>query len=464
MSKQDEKDIERIGNHLFLESTKYKMLLEKILTDVNERETRVSNCIELEKQKIKKRHPEWTSEMIHKKAQNACGQKPSVQIEEKEKKYDETDPCVSRKISIFAKEHPKWEQKQVVAAAINYCGQSKKDSDNMECISSNMKRLDKNHPDWSPEKIIETAEEQCYKNKMDSGAILDTFKFIKDNLSSTLKFEDYISMMGYNAALEDKAICYKMDNVQETDTEYIVSVVLAAAMTQPYPSKGLIMAKRPESLAKIRSVDYITGNLITKLPTFEFHPEKEKRENENGYVTDIRYQPNKERVVGLLHVIKKKLSDNLRGYFERRERIHVSIGFMYTEGPGGVFKASKDNKWNGKSYDASQENILLTHLALLPPNLSRGRCPLPYCGVGLKINDSISLDIDTIKISIDSLTEENPITDADGVIEVVGDLYIKNKDGIFGIVDALRTQDTEIKNLKKTLKKYFIQLAQALNR
>jgi hypothetical protein len=193
-------------------------------------------------------------------------------------------------------------------------------------------------------------------------------------------FVGFLQEQGYQLGHTDlHEFCYKMNNIQESDTEYIVPVVLAKALVQPYPSQHMIMAKLPEDLADAVCIDYETGDLIEKLPTFEFHPSKELRKLENGYVTNIRYDSNKQRVVGVLHVFKDKLSHNLKGYFQRKEPIGVSIGFAYTSGEPGEF--------NGNKYDAAQKDILMTHLALLPPNQAIGRCPLPLCGVGIDHND-----------------------------------------------------------------------------
>ena len=51
---------------------------------------------------------------------------------------------------------------------------------------------------------------------MDTDSIIQTFKFVKDNLTSSLNFSDYVGMMGFSVALEDEAICYKMENCVRT--------------------------------------------------------------------------------------------------------------------------------------------------------------------------------------------------------------------------------------------------------
>lgn len=414
-------------NRFFKKKSKFREQIDTVLKAIDVENTRVAECMKRQQEQIRKRHPEWKDDMVIKKAQTSCGQKPSVPTKNAylEKYDEELEECISRKISIIKKEHPEWEQKQLVEAAHSYCMEGQKDS-----------------------------------QELDAENIIQSFNFIKKNITNEIDFMEYAAIMGYNVIIEDKSICYKMENLRETADEYIVPVILATAMVQDYPAKGIVMAKRPEDLAKTLIVDYITGEFINKAPTFEFHPEKEKREDENGFTLDVKYQDERERLVGELRVQKKKLSDNLRGYFERGEMIHVSIGFMYTEGPGGVFKGSDDNRWNGHTYDVAQRNILITHLALLPPNVSRGRCPLPYCGVGININDSVPLEnLLDIKIETDHI-----ITDADGIIDVGRDLFVRSKTETINITDTLRSQNSEIKELKKTLRKYFIQIAQALNR
>lgn len=210
--------------------------------------------------------------------------------------------------------------------------------------------------------------------------IFQTIRVAKDSVVSEGAFMQFLEQHGYSFGHADiHEFCYKMKNLQETDKEFIVPVVLAKALVQPYPSKHMIMAKLPEDLAEAVSVDYESGDLIERLPTFEFHPSKEKRDLENGYVINIKYDSAKQRLTGELHVYKDKLSKNLRGYFDRRDPIGVSIGFAYTEGPAGEF--------NGSKYEAAQKDLLLTHLALLPPNQAIGRCPLPLCGVGIDVID-----------------------------------------------------------------------------
>ena len=404
----------------------------KILSTFDQK-ARVEECITKQKAALKKQHPDWSERVITKKAQVACGQKATVPADEKKKNtMDESmDECVSRKISIFSDEHPDWKHDRVVAAAHGWCRENRKKK----------------------------------KDHFSTDSYLQGYSFLQKNVDKSLKFYEYTSLLGFNAAVEDKATCYKMKNLKETDTEYIVPVVIAKAMVQPYPSKKMVMAKLPSELEKARTVDYETGVLTNKLPTFELHPEEETRKNENGYVTDIRYQSDKERIVGLLHVIKDKLSDNLRGYFDRGEQIHVSIGFMYIEGPGGTFKGGEDNQWNGQKYDAAQLNLLLTHLALLPPNKSRGRCPLPYCGVGININDSIKIS-DTY-LNVDLLRSNyDEIRDIDGVIDLDtdGDIYIRTSSDVINLTRTIREQSREIQDLKRMLRKYFVLMAQALNR
>jgi hypothetical protein len=176
-------------------------------------------------------------------------------------------------------------------------------------------------------------------------------------------------------AVDDKSSCFKMDNVTETETEYIVPIILTKAMVQPYPEKKMKMAKLPDNLKNARFVDYKTGKPTERIPLFEHHPRHEVPSLEVGYIEQLKYDEKNTRIVGKGHIYKKRISENLDGYFKKREAIGTSIGFMYTDGPGGEF--------NGEKYDAAQENIAITHTALLAPNEAEGRCPLGYCGVGI---------------------------------------------------------------------------------
>jgi len=325
-------------NYLFIKNNRKKLSndVQKILKDSEP--NKIKECIDKTKIILKKEHSDWSEIMIEEVAKKKCGRKTSVQI-----KNDSKDDCISKKISIVAKEHPEWKHNQVIAVAHSYCKKTK------------------------------------------------TKDILKQFDSTKSSFDKYLFDRGFKQIYDRSTTCYKMENLEETDTEYIVDVVLAKAMVQNYPQKGLVMAKLPSELERAICVDYESGDEIERLPTFEYHPDKEERDLENGYIENIRYQKDKMRIVGRLHVIKDKLSKNLDGYFKRREMIGVSIGFLYSEGDGGTFQL-EDDESNGKSYDVSQENLMLTHLALLPPNDSTGRCPMPYCGTGITLDVDKRLD------------------------------------------------------------------------
>lgn len=244
-------------------------------------------------------------------------------------------------------------------------------------------------------------------------------------------FLKFLQTEGFSFGHTDlREFCYKMQNIKETDKEYIVPVVLAKALVQPYPSKHMIMAKLPEDLENAVCVDYESGDLIEKLPTFEFHPAKEKRDLENGYVELVQYDSKKQRLIGVVHVFKDKLSNNLRGYFERGEPIGVSIGFAYTEGDPGEF--------NGTKYDAAQKDLLLTHLALLPPNEAIGRCPLPLCGVGIDHMDHIHDSSELNKVSLSELHHDEEKSNEKELQRIKQDLLVAK---------------TQLQNLKNSLVK-----------
>ena len=54
--------------------------------------------------------------------------KNAIKYQYFEKFSEESDSCVSRKISILKDEHPDWSHEQIVAVALSMCGKSKNES------------------------------------------------------------------------------------------------------------------------------------------------------------------------------------------------------------------------------------------------------------------------------------------------------------------------------------------------
>ncbi len=313
---------------------------------------------------------------------------------------DETatsNECVQYKIPIIKKEHPDWDDKQVIAVAYAYCqehGTRYKDEskapDLDTCVEEEIRILNKEHPQWAEEWIRSVAYARCgkkpflhltEKKKISPAVQGDSYlRILRDLYQKTnVKQDSFLSFVRKYTTLETAQSqsqdegCYRDSNITETETEYIIPTVLAKAMVQPYGDSW--MAKLPEDLERVLLMDYKTGHIVNRIPLFEMHPLIEIPELEVGFIDDIKYQPDKERIIGRSHVFKDKITQNLDGFFKRGEHVGVSVGFAYERGPGGVFR--------GMKYDNAQRRIMLTHLALLPPNEALGRCPLPFCGTGV---------------------------------------------------------------------------------
>ena len=97
-----------------------------------------------------------------------------------------------------------------------------------------------------------------------------------------------------------------------------------------------------------------------------------------GYVKDLVADDNLRAIRGMGYFIRARCPEELQAILDKAEKIGVSIGFRAELGEGGV--------WNGKSYDYTQKNIILDHLAVTLKSIPR--CPLPACGVNVEEFDS----------------------------------------------------------------------------
>ena len=96
------RDHNSLGPSRFLKQSKTRQIITEAqrILDQLPISARVNECIQKETTEIQKRHPEWTKEMVYKKAQSACGQSPNVP-KEKDNPVEKTNtregPTIARR-------------------------------------------------------------------------------------------------------------------------------------------------------------------------------------------------------------------------------------------------------------------------------------------------------------------------------------------------------------------------------
>jgi hypothetical protein len=179
-------------------------------------------------------------------------------------------------------------------------------------------------------------------------------------------------LIGYdNAELEPGII-------EETDTEIVVSAIIAREIVQKYPDG--IFYKSADELEKaawtaegrwVTTDAHPPSKLILRpseikgrIENYQFVRNlidpKTKRPMDRGIKADLRFY-------------KPKLKPEFLADLKAGKKQEVSIGFTYDEDrvPG---------EWRGEKYDGQQKNLFIDHVAA---GVLKGRCPAPYCGIGV---------------------------------------------------------------------------------
>jgi hypothetical protein len=167
--------------------------------------------------------------------------------------------------------------------------------------------------------------------------------------------------------------------VSEDEKSVTFSAIIAREMVQDYPrgkalkdgdellnaawtgeGRWVTLDKHPDTVL-LESRKDIHGRLEQVRGVKDLVDPKTKRPMDRGIRANVRVFKD---VVG-----PEKVTD-LKGNFAKRD---VSIGFTYDMDP-------TPGSWRGIPYDFVQRNIMIDHLAAF---VEEGRCPSPYCGIGV---------------------------------------------------------------------------------
>jgi hypothetical protein len=328
------------------------------------------------------------------------------------------DACISAKIQIFAKEHPSWGRRKLVAAAIGYCKRHKKKDakSNIEISNTSnrvtnislarfasliktlkskkglkvphmavgpfktelsMKNL--NRLQTKMEKM--TTEEQKFLTQEELQQRSEYARRIKKEDAEELNqlFKELVDSIldEYPIYSQEEivdAILYEKDNYWVNSLAEIQSIndglnniikfpiILAREMVQKY---GDTYHFKPYKELKKASKG------VDKLPIMIEHHDSVTKVNTIGWVKQIKSDDKLRGIRGIGYVPESKLPRLVLDAIKRGEIVKVSIGFFARLGDAGTF--------NGKKYDATQEDIVLEHLAICIDSIPR--CPPPACGI-----------------------------------------------------------------------------------
>ena len=90
-------------------------------------------------------------------------------------------------------------------------------------------------------------------------------------------------------------------------------------------------------------------------------------------------RPNNRGIVADLEVYDSKISPETLVALKSGAKSDVSIGFFFFKDEVAGSIDEDGHPLNGSSFDYSQRNIAINHLAF---GLDSGRCPMPFCGIG----------------------------------------------------------------------------------
>jgi len=197
------------------------------------------------------------------------------------------------------------------------------------------------------------------------------------------------------------------------------NVVIAREIVQPYVIDGVtkmayksrqelkdafwtaegmwaIASGHPQT-AVIMDRDQMQGRTVNVRWTKGLVDPKTKRTNNRGIIADLQVFNNK--------VSPEVLSDMKSGL-----RHDVSIGFFFSHDDTPGMVEEDGHPLNGTAYDYVQRKIAINHTAFA---LDKGRCPMPYCGIGA---DEVKMIIagdpfgkwETFEECVKEIMKENP--------------------------------------------------------
>lgn len=352
----------------------------------------------------------------------------------------ENQSCVNKKISIFKNEHPDWSHQHVIAAAIGYCKQKRKQDaiksvaeakgvlevervanislskfvtlvknikskkgmkvggmgvlpfktglpmKNLNRLQTKLERLFTEEQKWlTMEELLKRNRYMTVMKKGDSEPNEDSLgDIIFDYIESVVKTHVGISPEWILKEIIDK-IQMQRDSYWVSSPVTITKVndglnniikcpvILAREMIKLYEGgKVKHFASFKELKLAVEELD--------KLPVVIEHQDEVDDINRVGWIKELRADSELKGIRGVAYLVESKLPIEVRKALSSGIPFPVSIGFFCRLGDSGT--------WEGKDYDASQEGIVLHHLAICVASIAR--CPTGYCGLNLDSIDGIS--------------------------------------------------------------------------
>lgn len=185
----------------------------------------------------------------------------------------------------------------------------------------------------------------------------------------------------------ERKICFDratLDNkiIQDDDQHLVVQTVIASEIVHQYEDGWAYKpANELEKMAKTASdIGAVPVKILGHPPKNEFlltHDDVHGRAENFQYVKNLvdpkTKRPCRKGVKADVRWFKDRVPEKIITQIKNATLKDVSIGFAFE-------KDETSGEWNGTHYDYIQRNIFLQHLAA---PLEKGRCPSPFCGIGV---------------------------------------------------------------------------------
>jgi len=198
---------------------------------------------------------------------------------------------------------------------------------------------------------------------------------------------DYLSKPSYekinvvsSALLDNEKINDKMNNIIKAP------IILAREMVQEYHFINDDGTERVEKHFKPYEELKRSINGLKKLFMIVEHKDSWEMGDTIGCVQELKADDSIRGIRGMGYFVESKLPISVKNMLKEKKPIQVSIGFMADLGGSGTF--------SDKSYDFTQRNIVLDHLAICLDSIAR--CALDKCGVN--VENEITTDAQDITI------------------------------------------------------------------
>jgi len=163
-------------------------------------------------------------------------------------------------------------------------------------------------------------------------------------------------------------------------------IILAREMVQEYHFINDDGTERIEKHFKPYEELKRSINGLKKLFMIVEHKDSWEMGDTIGCVQELKADDSIRGIRGMGYFVESKLPISVKNMLKEKKPIQVSIGFMADLGGSGTF--------SDKSYDFTQRNIVLDHLAICLDSIAR--CALDKCGVN--VENEITTDAQDITI------------------------------------------------------------------